>query len=598
VRVRTINFWTWLLMAAVGFLTAACEEASDDSWIYVGPDGRVEIADGNASERPHVSLLKSSKTGFVTNVATHGFRAVAREVLKAPFQDRALELRWPDSAYHGEIGDPAIPVVRKIFVVPGGATVSVSVVEGDPIVVDLEEHGLPWRVMPVQAPVEKRPGAFERAPFDFNREAYTSRAHLLDARAVVQELGIVRGQRLFLLEVRPIAYDPAARTLTLWPNLQADLVFEGARRDRESGWQMSPMRGTEKWVLNADQLPEVKEDELRDLLIVVDESYAYTAARYASHKAALGYNVRWRVVDGESESTIKGYISEVYQGPDGVDFVLLVGDTDTIDYWWGGGSGSPATDLQYGCMDGSGDWYPDIAVGRFSVRSTSELDTIIDKSIAYESGPYPDLQYTKRAVFMAGNDNYSTSQGSHNWVIENYMDPNGYTSDKNFEVAYGATRTDNRNSFDGGRIFGVYSGHGSETGWSDGPSFYASDVDGLTNEGMYSFVWGFACDSGTFTRSECFTETWLRASGGGAISAYGSTVSSYWTQDDVLERRLFDSMFDTTDAVPTQIGAVWNDARMRYLEQMGSGSTTRRYFEMYNQMGDPTLYVLGLPNPS
>ena len=29
---------------------------------------------------------------------------------------------------------------------------------------------------------------------------------------------------------------------------------------------------------------------------------------------------------------------------------------------------------------------------------------------------------------------------------------------------------------------------------------------------------------------------------------------------------------------------------MRYLEQMGSGSTTRRYFEMYNQMGDPSLY--------
>jgi hypothetical protein len=29
---------------------------------------------------------------------------------------------------------------------------------------------------------------------------------------------------------------------------------------------------------------------------------------------------------------------------------------------------------------------------------------------------------------------------------------------------------------------------------------------------------------------------------------------------------------------------------MRYLAQMGSGSTTRRYFEMYNLMGDPSLY--------
>jgi hypothetical protein len=580
-------------MATVGLLIVACEEAPDDSWIYVGPEGQVEIADGNARVRPQVSLLRSGETGFATTVATHGFRAVAREVLKAPFEERVLDLRWPDSAYHGEIGDPAIPVVREIFTVPEGATVSVDVDEGESIVIDLEAQGLPWRVMPVQAPVEKRPGAFERAPFDFNREAYTSRTHLLDRRAVVKELGIVRGQRMFLLEVRPIAYDPAARTLTLWPDLRADLVFRGARRVKSEASRLSPMPGTKKWVLNADQLPEVRFDEIRDILFVVPEALAPAAERYAVHKRALGYNVLWRVYAFADNVAIKDFISQHYLGPDGLDFVLLIGDVETVPNWIGGGEGWPATDLQYGCMDGPDDWFPDIAVGRFSVQDTWQLDAVVDKSIAYENQKFADPGYLKRAVFMAGTDNSWTSQGSHDWVISTHLDPNGFISDRVY-VMSGGNSGNTAMSFNSGRLFGIYSGHGTTTGWSDGPAFYANDVHALTNLDMYSLVWGFACSSGTYTHPECFTESWLRAPGKGAVSAYGATVSSYWTQDDVLERRLFDSLFDTIDPVPTQIGAVWNDARMRYVAEMGAGSTTRRYFEMYNQMGDPSLHVMGL----
>jgi hypothetical protein len=36
---------------------------------------------------------------------------------------------------------------------------------------------------------------------------------------------------------------------------------------------------------------------------------------------------------------------------------------------------------------------------------------------------------------------------------------------------------------------------------------------------------------------------------------------------------------------------------MRYLEHWGAGGTTRRYFEMYNLMGDPTMWVVAEPAP-
>jgi hypothetical protein len=169
------------------------------------------------------------------------------------------------------------------------------------------------------------------------------------------------------------------------------------------------------------------------------------------------------------------------------------------------------------------------------------------------------------------------------------MNPNGYTSDKLYCHTYSATTQQVTNAFNNGRFFGVYSGHGATTYWDDGPYFNQGHVNALTNADMYPFVYSFACYTGSYTLNECYTETWIRAADKGAVAIYGSSVTSYWTEDDVLEKRLFDSVFDTSDNVPARVSPVWMDTLLRYEAQMGSGSTTRRYFEMYNLMGDPSL---------
>ncbi len=197
---------------------------------------------------------------------------------------------------------------------------------------------------------------------------------------------------------------------------------------------------------------------------------------------------------------------------------------------------------------------------------------------------------------MASEDNYTVSEGTHNWVISNYMDPNEIVSDKLYCHTYSATTQQVRNAFNDGRFYGIYSGHGGTYSWADGPSFSQTDVRNLTNLNMYPFVCSFACITGTYTVTECFVETWILEEDGAAVHVTGSSVNSYWTEDDVLEKRLFDSIYDEDDDVPSEAGPVWNEAKMRYLSQMGSGSTTRRYFEMYNPMGDPAL-LLAAPPP-
>jgi hypothetical protein len=576
------------LLTALACAITAGVVAADEQWITVGPQGPAGIV-AKSGGPPSLAVTRSELEGFRTRVDTTGFGVRIRTTKAGEF----VELLWPDASISGEVGKPALPVVRRLFVTSPKTRVSLQVHMGEARRVSLSELGLPWRVMPVQPPIEKLPGARERAVLHFDESAYSGCSHLKDERVTIERLGIARGLQLYLLEIRPLAYHPDQQSLTVWPKLQARVTLHGGKALNQG---LDPLPGLRNIVLNPEVIP-VPVKATGNYLIIVDNDYESAIASFASAKSAQGFSVTTHTVNGDSNSAIKSYIESLWGGANSPDFVLLVGDTNTIPHWTGGGEGSPATDLPYSCMDGSSDWYPDIALGRFPVRSTTDVQAIVDKTLYYENGPLADPDYKMRAVFMAGEDNYSITEGTHNWVISNYMSPNGYSYDRLYMVTYGAGTADVRNAFNAGRFFGIYSGHGAESYWADGPPFYQSDVNGLTNTNMYPAVWSFACVTGTYTNTECFTETWILAPDKGAVTIYGSSVNSYWTEDDVLEKRLFDSIFDDGDSVPDRIGAIWNDARMRYLSEMGSGSTTRRYFEMYNLMGDPSLMLLGSESP-
>jgi len=533
-----------------------------------------------AAEAPQVTVLTSGAEGFAARIDTAGLDTALQETAAGEF----LAVTWPGASIAGGIGEPGIPVMRRLFVAPVGAQVTIEVREGAAKVVDLDAQGLPWRVLSVQPPIEKVPGAVERAVFQYNEAAYTT-PPAPSARASVEELGISRGQRLFLLEVRPVEYDPVARTLVYWPELDVEVTFSGGRA---ADFELSPLQGLSRIVLNPDQLSLAGTRGSGNYLIVVASAYETAISSFATAKAAQGFDVSTWVPTTSTTTAIKDHIQGLWGGPDAPDYILLVGDTNTIPTWTGGGEGSPSTDLPYACMDGSSDWYPDIAIGRFPVRSTGDVADIVDKTLDFENGVFADQDYLARAVFMASEDNYTVSEGTHNWVISNYMVPNGIASDKLYCHTYGATTSQTRNAFNNGRLFGIYSGHGGTYSWADGPAFSQSDVNGLTNNDMYAFVCSFACITGTFTATECFTETWILAPDKGSIAIYGSSVNSYWTEDDVLEKKVFVSLYD--DGI-REVSPCWQAALMHYLNDMGAGSTTRRYFEMYNLMGDPSLYL-------
>jgi hypothetical protein len=586
-RLGRIGLWS---VAAVALIVMASGAFAADSWVTVNEEGEAVIQSVTSAGVPEVTVIRSDVGGVGARFDTPGFVVSTEETSAGTFSS----LRWPDASIVGEIGEPGLPVIRRLLVAPPGAAVKLTIFTGENAVLDLEAAGLPWAVMPVQPPIEKIPGALQAAEFRFDPAAYAGQAQFGTLRASIYEAGIARGQRLLMLEVRPIAYHPEARTLTFWPDLRVQVQFTGGD---PLPTDMGTLPGIRSQVLNPELLAPDITDGSGNYLIIVADAYEAAIASFAAAKASQGFTVTTHTVSGASNTDIKAYIQGLWGGASSPDYVLLVGDTDTVPNWIGGGTGTPNTDLPYACMDGGDDWYPDLAIGRFPVRNTDQLAAIVDKTLYYENGVYDDPLYKMRAVFMASTDNYTVSEGTHNWVIDNYMDPNGYTSDKLYTYTYNATTQDVHDSFNDGRFFGVYSGHGGSTSWADGPPFSQTDVNNLMNLNEYPVVFSFACVTGSYHLTECFTETWIRAEDKGAVGIYGSSVNSYWTEDDVLEKRLFDSIFDEDDDVPPRLGPVWNDTLMRYLAQMGSGGTTRRYFEMYNLMGDPALLYFGTEAP-
>lgn len=569
----------WIVAAV---LVGVAESSAEQRWIAVRDDGSTAAVAAAAASAPEVHVVKAGLDELVVDVTLTGLLVHERFTTEGAF----AAVGWPDAAVPGGVGTPAVPAVRRLVVAPHGATLSAEVELSAAIAIDRAAAGVPLRLVPVQPPVEKIPGAMERAVFQWDKAAYALDAFLPESRVAVEELGLMAGLRLVALTVYPVAYNPVQERLHVYRTMRTRVRFEGGALPAS---HRAPAARLAALLLNPPPSPVLREGAGNFHVIAAPE-FAETIAGFAAAKTAQGFEVTtWIPSAGSTTEQIKAHIAALWADPETApDYVLLVGDTNSIPHWVGVGADNPATDLYYVCLDGTGDWMPDLAIGRFPVRSIPQLEAIIEKTLAFEEGAYTDPGYLLRAVFMASEDNYSITEGTHEWTITTHLDPANFVSDRLYSHTWSATPQQVRDAFNGGRLFGIYSGHGGEFSWADGPPFSQADVRGLFNDGYYPFVCSFACLTGSYAEPECFAETWIVEPARGAAAVWASSVTSYWTEDDVLQKRLFDAFYK--DYV-RELGPAINHTRVQYAAQMGTGATTRRYFEMYNLLGDPSLYI-------
>ncbi len=514
------------------------------------------------------------------------------------------DLSFPEADIPTQIGAPLLPVIRELVEIPFGAEVSVNteVIKSDYLYPQS-------KVLPMQ-PSEPKSGpkpAFVMKEQYYNQDefvTYQQDESKSNVRARIEMIGEIRGHRVALVEIYPVAYNAKQNVIEYVSEMKVNLVFVNSNllltEQMRNNYYSKPydmmLRGLVK---NYDSYVLYPPPDIPiGYLIIVPDEWLSNIQPLVQWRTRKGFKVFVRTlsqVGGGTNTTVRNYLLNAYNTwsvrP---TYVLLVGDIDKIGYWTGIGADNPPTDLNYSMMT-SPDYLPDLDLSRASVANSAQLDSLVQKTIKYEQNNWINgTDWTNRALFVASADGsyHGVAEGTHRYCMARMRRP-GYNVICDSIFTYytsgaAALVTSILNST--GRAWLTFSGHGAESGWADpGISYPTTTIHALANVDKVPIVGSYCCLMGNFAyTSECGAEAWIRSGYRGAITNYASSVVSYWPNDDTLQRRVFDAALDSS--FYWAMGML-NRGKLAYFRQWGDVSFTRRYFEEYNMIGDGAIDI-------
>ena len=345
------------------------------------------------------------------------------------------------------------------------------------------------------------------------------------------------------------------------------------------------------------------------LALIIGGKFAESDAlrRLVEIKKSQGFNIRKIVVGANgisSAQSIRDALRALYAENVNLRYAVIVGDIDDVPAHRSEHI-SGVTDHFYRAIDTT-DYEsdinaPDIGVGRISVSNESELNIVVEKIKRYSEGRSliaknnaPGDDWMRHPAFITTHDRYQVAEATHNAVIAKHFEPRGYSrvfpdtqgkgGDKLYPISLGATARQIVSHMAQGRFIINFSGHGSYSGWED---VTTADVRSLSDPNALPWVLSNSCITGDFRQEPVFAETWLRHPSG-AIVFWGSLDSSYWDEDDILEKAAYEAVFGTGirdfDSIhQTALGEVWR--------HYGGENRSKYYRETYVTFGDPSLEV-------
>ena len=552
---------------------------TDPTWIPLIP---------GMEKAPRVNLLESDFDRVIFEIQVPG---IWSEEITTKGGEFAL-LSIPDKGVSTIIGEPNLPVITKMVQIPFGAKVSLNLESFQVMEKSLEELGINQRIAPVQPPVPKIEGAWEEVEFVIDEDYYQQNAFLPEERVKLGEMGIIRGHRFVRVSIYPVSYNPQAGRVRIYSNIKMELTLSSSdmitTQNQLYRYASPPFEELcqDLFINYETYAPIVKGAPQLPIgyLIITHQNFYSSLADLVEWKTKKGFHVTVAQVPaiGSTKEAIKSYIGDAYDNWDiPPTYVLFVGDTGDIPTWSGSYS-STATDLYYVKMDS--DYFADIFRGRLPAKSSLEADDMVDKILYYESPTSTDLDWMGDACFIASSDAGQMAERTHRYVIQNYLVPNGMEVDSIWERLGGST-SDITNCVNAGKTIVCYSGHGSTTSWGCVP-FNQTNVRNLVNANEYPFVLSHACLTGKFDYYECFGETWAKEANKAGIAFWGASSYSYWDEDDVLEKRMFQAAFVETCY---SIGDMTDKALYRLYLHYGGTGLSRYYLDVYNVMGDPSV---------
>ncbi|MGA7827926.1 MAG: C25 family cysteine peptidase [Geobacteraceae bacterium] len=518
------------------------------------------------------------------------------------------------------VGKPELPVMRRFVAIPDGARVRVKFNTGNAKVLKNVT------VYPVQEPLPEQPltsaQTGQMRKFAFNRNFYKTSQNYPAKLVTVSKPMKIRNVTVVLVEMAAMQYNPGRKTLSVYPELDVSLSFSKPFEPVSTGMKPILSRNTKKLridkkvaglkanegsklavlkpsilklsdkiYLNKDWIKAILAHLKWNYLIITPDVYYDEIQPLATWKRGKGLSVHVTKLSSIGAAPtviqIRDYIKKAYENH-AVEYVLLVGDTDTLPGYNYPGGGGTISDYYYTLVSGA-DSLPDLALGRFSGRSKTEISHMVSKSVNYEKTPATGAWKT-RALCVSDSGYF---QDTSNY-IHGLLESNGFTADKLYASLGNATSANVTSAVNNGRLLVSYRGHGSQTGWST-TGFSNANVNALANGTRLPVIISPTCLTGCYDYavSDCYSETWVKSYGAsaplGAAAYWGSARISYGGYNDELAKGAFEDLLTNGDHV---IGNVVNNAKLHMISHYGvADGTALLELYMFNLFGDPELQV-------
>nr|MEE4267027.1 C25 family cysteine peptidase [Candidatus Krumholzibacteria bacterium] len=539
--------------------------------------------DGKAAAQPQVDVMQADPGRTILNIDLPGFDSETVDVDGQPF----ARLRLPGHWFMLKEGQPELPFLTSSLIIPDEGTPAVRILDST------------WREVESH-PVLPSKGNLLRTE-DPTQIPYTFGPAYLGGVYPAQEIElgepyIMRDYRGVNLRLNPLRWDADRQVLMALESIRLEVVTEGtggvnvkqARIQSTVDSQFQAMYSQRFDNFDAAAKYTMVPEE-GNLLIVSHDSFMGIIGDFVDWKRQRGMNVE--VIStgsvGGSTTGIKNAIQTRYDSPEGLTYVILVGDQAQVPTF-SGTYESADDDTRYANCEGS-DLYPDLFVSRISAQTPDDVLIQTQKFVTYERDPMAGGTWYAQASALASSEGSPADHERANWLRDDLLEYGFTNVDQIFQL-YGDGASDIAAAVNEGRSLVYYIGHGSGSSWSN-PYFTTADANNLSNGYKMPWVIDVSCSNGDFSQTECFAEGWLRsgttAQPNGAVAMYSASTSTPWVPPCVMQAEAVNLLVTEQTHV---IGSLYYHGMMQTLDEY-PGSTGTQLVEQYNIFGDCTLQV-------
>lgn len=524
----------------------------------------------------------------------------------------------------GEPGAPLLPLISRVFILPGVCEVS------DPRVsLEFPEspNGSGYSVPAAQA---VRPvGGTGMSPQVPSTIGINGEAPLVSVHSGT----ILNSATIVSLSINPWRYEPLSGELSLAVSCTAELNWTPAGTAVQLSRLQAETVNYRLQQIAADNgavfTSAVRgSDAAVDYLIITGDSFSDELAPLVNLLEYRSYTVELVTVDDiggswsgiDLQEDIRNCIS-YYALNQGTTYVLLAGDENVVpprDVYMEceGLIETAPCDLYYADLDGSWDGngngiygeyedsldlYADVILGRLLFSTPESAETIVQKNLEYSADSSSD--WYRQAVLCGAqlfpDVGYTGAKGCE--MTAGFFPPD-YDLVRAYEIEVGDYSDTYLPVIYGGAGWNHYAGHGNDRGvyWGDFRGIMSvSKMDGFSNQGRYGIHSSIGCHTGDFTDPGTnLCDTLLTQPDGGGIACFFNTTwgwEGFWPDIGSSERLCLNTVQQVYQQKALTLGLAYTVAKDLEIPMMtGPYDRVMQSVLAYSAFTEPSLEVLGV----